>query len=189
MAKIFILFSFLFCGEPPHPKLSQAVCVARPRCSGAGGEPTPAGAALQSWPIATEEAGSVQSGKDSMAVRPPDQRQYGRPDTGPKTVWPSGPSAWAAILRSRAGPARCRKAKKAPLCKGSCRRTPTEGLPACLADDAHTRHTRSIEAPGASPPASSGFNQPKFCCPARQRSMAAGAPRQRHAACDFFIDF
>ena len=30
-------------------------------------------------------------------------------------------------------------AKTAPLCKGSCRRTPTEGLPACLADDAHTR--------------------------------------------------
>ena len=33
-----------------------------------------------------------------MAVRTPDQRQYGRPATGP------------------------------PLCKGSCRRTPTEGL-------------------------------------------------------------
>ena len=45
-------------------------------------------------------ASPVQKGKDSMAVRTPDQRQYGRPATGP------------------------------PLCKGSCRRTPTEGLAA-----------------------------------------------------------
>ena len=36
----------------------------------------------------------------------------------------------APILRSRARQARCRKAKTAPLCKGSCRRTPTEGLTA-----------------------------------------------------------
>ena len=43
------------------------------------------------------------------------QRKYGRPDTGPVC---------------RAGQARCRKAKTAPLCKGSCRRTPTEGLTA-----------------------------------------------------------
>ena len=90
---------------------------------------------------------------------PPRQREYGRPATGP------------------------------PLCKGSCRRTPTEGLTACLADDAHTRRSRSTWAPGASPPASSGFNQPKFYCLARQRSMPAGAPRRRLAACDFFIDF
>ena len=38
--------------------------------------------------------------------------------------------AGTAILRCRAGQARCRKAKTAPLCKGSCRRTPTEGLTA-----------------------------------------------------------
>ena len=87
------------------------------------------------------------------------QREYGRPATGP------------------------------PLCKGSCRRTPTEGLPACLADDAHTRRSRSIEAPGASPPASSEYNRLSFYCLARQRSMTAGAPRRGHPACDFFIDF
>ena len=48
---------------------------------------------------------------------------------GIQRTWGNHP-AWPVVFT---------QAKTAPLCKGSCRRTPTEGLPACLADDAHTR--------------------------------------------------
>ena len=41
-----------------------------------------------------------------------------------------GSGGRTAKLRCRARQVRCRKAKTAPLCKGSCRRTPTEGLTA-----------------------------------------------------------
>ena len=65
-------------------------------CSGAG-EPTPEGAGMQSWPSATEKARCVHLGKDSMAVRPPDQREYGRPDTGPPLC--KGGTAWQSHAR------------------------------------------------------------------------------------------
>ena len=57
------------------------------------------------------------------------------------------------------------QAKTAPLCKGSCRRTPTEGLSACLADDAHTRRLASsiclcaINPPGMALPRCPPFAQ------------------------------
>ena len=61
-------------------------------------------------------------------------------------------SAWPVVFT---------QAKTAPLCKGSCRRTPTEGLPACLADDAHTRRlVSSICLCAINPP---GMALP--CCP------------------------
>ena len=69
MAKIFILFSLFIIpflaqcrgGEPPLPFLSPGGVPPLPYCAPALGRP------------------------DAEK-----QRKYGRPDTGPKTVWPSG---------------------------------------------------------------------------------------------------
>ena len=82
--------------------------------------------------------------KDSMAVRPPDQRQYGRPATGP------------------------------PLCKGSCRRRPTEGLTQCLRFQVMLLHraesfTRLYNPPCMALPCCPPFAQGGlWCCRTRQ---------------------
>ena len=76
-------------------KLSPALCVFRPRCSGLAGKSL--GEVLAQCKKLPHR-GSFSYGLGWLCVKR--QRQYGRPATGP------------------------------PLCKGSCRRTPTEGLTA-----------------------------------------------------------
>ena len=80
---------------------------------------------------------------------------------GIQRTWGNHP-AWPVVFT---------QAKTAPLCKGSCRRTPTEGLPACLADDAHTRRLVSsiclsaINPPGmAAGPSGSNGQQSTVSC-------------------------
>ena len=55
---------------------------------GLGAPALPEGAGLQSWLV----AGCICPGKESMVVRPPDQREYDGPGTGPssgrnKRIW------------------------------------------------------------------------------------------------------
>ncbi len=82
-------------------------------------------------------------------------------------------SAWPVVFT---------QAKTAPLCKGSCRRTPTEGLPACLADDAHARRLVSsiclcaINPPGGAAWGPSGQNEVRSSRPVIKRSNRPMSP-------------
>ena len=55
-----------------------------PRCSGSAGSGVPPLAYCAPAPGNRTKAGCVHPGKESMAVRTPDQREYGCPDTGPR---------------------------------------------------------------------------------------------------------